>query len=143
MRLDSVIANRHIFDGHVNEKPLRLLLKFAGGQVLRLQVAEDGARMIVDDGPLDLPFDIGEYGQVDIADITQSLCPTLPGVEVSEVEALASMGRRVGVRLTLVGEEMFHFWVDDDELHWGDEAALAGHDWRDGIAPEASEHIEV
>ncbi len=99
--------------------------------------------MIADDGPLDFPCDIGEYGQVDIADVTGSLFPVLRGAEVSEMKALVREGRRVGVKLSLAGDGAFHFWVDGDELHWGNEAALVSHDWPGGITPQASERIEV
>ena len=143
MRLNSIIANRHIFDGQANGKPLRLLLNFDGGNALRLQVAGDGEQMIADAGRLDAPFDMEEYGQIDIADVTQSLFPKLRGLEVAQVETLASNGKRVGVKLNVAGGQPFHFWVDGDELHWGDEAALASHDWLDGEVPRASERIEV
>lgn len=141
--LNSVSANRYIFDGQVHGKPLRLLLRFDEGRALRLQVAGDGERMIVDDGSLDEPFDMGEAGQVDIADVTRSLFPALSGIEVTDVEALAWKGRRVGVRLNVVGSGSFHFWVDGDEFYWGDEAALVRHEWLDGQAPRASERIQV
>jgi hypothetical protein len=143
MRLNSITANRHIFDGQVNGKPLRLLLTFDNDRTLRLQVAGDGERMIVDDGPLDAPFDMDGYGQMDIADVTLSLFPALRGVEVAQVAELAWNGRRVGVRLNADGGDPFHFWADGDELHWGDEAALIGHDWLGGVAPRAAERIEV
>lgn len=143
MRLNSICANRHIFDGQVNGKPLRLLLTFDSNRALRLQVAGDGERIIADDGPLDAPFDMEEYGQTDIADVTQSLFPTLRGVEVADVEALARNGRQVGVKLNVAGGDPFHFWVDGDELHWGDEVALGSHDWLDGVAPRASGCIDV
>lgn len=143
MKLNSITANRHIFDGKVNGRPLRLRLAFDGKRLLRLQVADDGERMLVDDGPLDTPFDMDDCGQVDIADITQALFPKLCGVEVADIEALACNGRRVGVKLNVVGGEPFHFWVYGDELYWGGEAALVDHEWLDGEAPKPSEHIEV
>ena len=142
MRLNSIAANRHIFDGQVNPKPIRLLLTFDGNCALRLQVAGDGARMIVDNGPLDAAFEMGEYGRMDIADVTQSLFPTLRGVQVADVEALAANGRRVGIKLNITKARPFHFWVDGDELYWGEEAALVRHDWLDGTVPKASDRIE-
>lgn len=143
MRLHSIIANRHIFDGQANGKPLRLLLNFDGRNALRLQVTRDGEQMIADHGRLDAPFVMEEYGQIDVADVTHSLFSNLRGVEVSTVEILASSGKRLGVKLNVVGGQPFHFWVNGDELHWGDEAALASHDWLDGEVPRASERIEV
>lgn len=143
MTLNSIGANRYIFDGQVHGKPLRLLLRFDEDRALRLQVAGDGARMIADGGLLDESFDMGEFGQVDIADVTQSLFPALCGVEVTDIEALTWRDCRVGVRLNIVGSGPFHFWVDGDELWWGDEAALVRHEWLDGQAPSASERIQV
>lgn len=142
MRLNSITANRHIFDGEVNGKPLRLLLDFDGGRALRLQVAGNGEEMIADDGPLDAPFNMDEHGRMDIADVTWSLFPTLQGLEVAQVETLASEGKRIGVKLNVAGSQPFHFWVDGDELHWGDEAALSSHEWLRGAVP-TSERIKV
>ena len=143
MRLDSVTANRHIFAGQPNGKPLRLVLTFDNDRKLRLQVAGDGERMIADDGSLDAAFDTGELGQTDIADVTSSLFPTLRGLKVTRAEELSLNGRCVGVRLDVDGGDPFHFWADGDELHWGDEAALVGHDWLNGIAPKVAARIEV
>ncbi|MDF8335087.1 hypothetical protein [Novosphingobium cyanobacteriorum] len=143
MRLNSIIANRHIFDGQMNGKPLQLQLAFDRGRAVRLKVASDGERMIVDDGPLDAPCNMEECGQVDIADVTEALFPTLRDVEVTGLEALAWNGCSVGVKLTLAGRDSFHFWVDGDELHWGDGAALLGHEWLDSIAPKPSERIAL
>ena len=143
MRLNSISANRHIFDGQANGKPLRLLLSFDSGRTLRLGVAGDGATMAADGGLLDPPIDMGEYGQTDIADVAQSLFPRLCSCELHDVQALTSNGVRVGVKLNLVGAEPFHFWVDGDELHWGDEAKLRKHDWLDKEIPRVSERIEI
>ena len=142
MRLNSVTANRHILNNLVNGKPLRLLLNFDGDTALRLQVAGDGEQMIVGEGPLDTPFDMAKYGRTDVADVTQSLFPTLEGAEVALVEALALRGKRVGLKLHISRNHPFYFWVDGDELHWGDGAALASHDWLDGEAPQTSERVE-
>lgn len=143
MRLDSIAANRHLFEGRVNGKPVRLLLKFRAGRSLRLQIAGDGERMIIDDGPLDDPLDMGEYGRIDVADVTPTLFPRLGGAEVAGLRALALNGRQVGLKLGLAGGAAFHFWVDGDELHWGDEAALIGHDWLDDAVPAPSEPIAM
>jgi len=143
MKLTSITANRYIFNGQVNQKPLRLRLGFDSGVTLRIQVAGDGERMVVDDGPLDAPFDMDEYGQVDIADVTEALFPTLRGLIVTDVDALVRNGSRVGVKLSVTGCAPFCFWVDGDELHWGYEAALVGHDWLDGLIPSVSERIEI
>lgn len=143
MRLNSIVANRHIFDGQVNGKPLRLLLNFDHGNALRLQVAANGEQIIVDDGPLDVPFGMDEYGEMDVADVTQSLFPALQDLEVAQVETLAVTGKRVGVKLSLPQGEAFHFWVDSDELYWGDSKALANHDWMGGSVPTTSEHIQI
>lgn len=143
MRLNSVSANRHIFGDRLDGKPLRLLLKFDGDRALCLRVAGDGERMIADDGPLDESFDMGAGGQVDVADVTDTLFPALRGAEVTDVKALVLNGRRVGAKLNVVGAEPFHFWVDGDELYWGDGAALVSHGWLEGIAPTASGCIDL
>ena len=143
MRLRSITANRHIFEGDANGKPLRLLLTFEDGEALCLRPDGDGAQMIADDGPLDSPFDMGEHGQTDIADVTQTLFPTLHRLEVIKVNALVLDGRRVGVQFDVASSEPFNFWVDGDELHWGDAAALISHAWVDGVVPNALGPIVV
>jgi hypothetical protein len=80
---------------------------------------------------------------MDLADVTQSLFPTLGGAEVTEVEALAWKDRRIGVKLSISGEEPFYFWVAGDDLFWGNEAALDRSEWPDGLTPTAAESIQV
>ena len=143
MRLVSITANRHIFDGKVNGSPLRLLLAFDNGRQLRLRGAADGEGMILEDRPLDEPCDLEEYGRTDIADVTRSLFPTLGGMEVAAIRALALHGKRVGVRLDAADGDAFHFWVAGDELYWGDESALLAEDWLDGIVPVPSEAVQL
>jgi hypothetical protein len=143
MKLRSITANRYVYEGQAEPKPLRLLLEFDDAPPLRLQVAGDGERMIVDEGPLDDPFDMEVYGQVDVADVTQSLFSTLSGFDVTEVEALRLNGKQVGVKLHALGQKPFHFWVDGDNLRWGDRAALVAHDWLDGVAPSESGRIQL
>jgi len=109
MRLNFVSANRHILDGQVNGKPVRLLLGFDDGRTLRLQITGDGEQMVLDDHPLDAPLDMGDYGLTDVADVTQSLFAGLRGVEVKTVQALAWKGRRVGLKLNLIDRQSFHF----------------------------------
>lgn len=141
MRLNSIAANRHIHDGRPSDELLRLLLSFDAGRRLRLQVAGDGARMIIDDGPLDDPFDMGDYGQVDAADVTLSHFPKLSALQVSGIHSLVCRKKIVGVTLEAASGRAFHFWVDGDELHWGGDAALRAHDWLDGVVPEVSGQI--
>ncbi len=99
--------------------------------------------MIADDGPLDTPTDLGDYGQTDLADVTASLFPTLHGSNVTEIEALGLNGKRVGVKLDVEESGPFHFWVDGDELYWGDEAAIRRHFWCDGSIPTASKRVRI
>lgn len=143
MKISSIMANRYILDGRMDGNPLRLLINFDGGSTLRLQVAADGAEMIANDGSLEAPRDMGSYGRTDIADVTQSLFPTLCGLDVKDMQELVLSGRRVGVRLNFVNGQAFHFWADDDELHWGDQARFVSHDWLVGRVPDAAKHISV
>ena len=122
---------------------MALQLVFDEGRALRLRVAANGEQMIVDDGPLVSPYEMDEYGEVDIADVTQALYPALRGVDVANIEALAWNSSRVGIKLNLAGGEPFHFWVDGDELRWGDGAAIASHEWLGSLAPMPSERIEI
>lgn len=143
MRFTSVTANRHVFEGQVNGKPLRLLLSFDNGRSLRLAVTGDGSGMLADDMTLDNPSDMGECGSLVVEDVMGSLFPTLRSADVTEVRALELDARQVGVQILLGVEEAFHFWVEDDELFWGDGAALTTHGWLDGRIPAAGKSIEV
>jgi hypothetical protein len=143
MRLTSISANRHIFEGRLNGKPLHLLLNFASGRSLRLAVAADAEGIIVDDQPLDEPADLGELGTIDIAEVTDFVGANLREAQVENVRALVLNGRRVGVQLALATSEPFHVWVDGDELHWGPSSALFEHHWIDGLAPTPGESLQV
>jgi hypothetical protein len=143
MRLNSIMANRHIFAGRANGKPVRLQLAFEGGKFLRLQVGSDGGQMITDNGPLDPPTDLDDLGQIDVADVTASLLPMLQGSNVTEIQGLVSNNRRVGVRLDVESSGPFHFWVDGDELYWGDEATIRRHPWLSGAVPTAADCIQI
>ncbi|MEO5772781.1 MAG: hypothetical protein ABIQ32_01505 [Sphingomicrobium sp.] len=143
MKLTSITANRHVFGGRVNGKPIRLLLTFDDVQRLRLGVAGDGFRMTVDSLPLDEPCDLDQYGGVVVEDVTQSLFVRLQNVEVKGLRALLLEGQQVGVRMLLGSGGDFHFWIDGDELFWGDGGALAAHDWLDGLIPTAGEPVQV
>ena len=141
MRLLGITANRHIYDGMANGKPLRLLLAFDGNRRLRLSVAGDGERMIIDGEPLENPVDLDECGRIDVADVTRLLFPMLDGLEVAAIHALTLRDRWVGARLDAEGGGCFNFWADGDELHWGDEGAFLSHDWLNGEVPRPSERL--
>ena len=141
MKLKTITVYRHIFEGEANGKPLGLLLAFKGGKTLHLRAGGDGMQLIANGRPLDSPMDMGAYGQTDIADLTQTLFPALHDVEVTSVSALAWNGKRVGAKLDIANQEPFYFWIDGDELHWGNEVALVSHDWPDGMMPHESGRI--
>jgi hypothetical protein len=143
MRIANVTANRHVFDGQANGRPLRLLLTFDDRQTFRLGVAGDGFRMMMDSLPLDEPTDLGEYGSIAVEEVTQSLFAQLKNAEVKEVRPLQVDNQQVGFRLLLGRRDAFHFWVDGDEVLWGDEAAWVAHDWVDGSIPVVGEAIKV
>jgi hypothetical protein len=142
VRLTTITANRHVFDGRVSGRPLRLLLTFDDGHTLRLRVAGDGFRMILDDRPLDEPCNMKEYGNIIVEDVTP-LFAELANGEVEDVRALQLGGKQVGLRLLLSSGDASCFWVDGDELFWGDERALAAHNWLDGLVPAAGDPVQV
>ncbi len=98
--------------------------------------------MLVDSLSLDEPFDMGEYGGVIVED-ARPLFARLLSAEVKGIYALQLEQHQVGVRLLLDDCDAFHFWVEDDELFWGDKDALAAHDWRYGIIPTSGERVQV
>lgn len=84
---------------------------------------------------------MGECGNTVIEDVTLSLFSTLQSVEVASLRALELYEKQVGVSLHLGSEEVFYFWIDGDELWWGDHAALTNHDWLDQRVPALAEYI--
>lgn len=139
MRLTAIHANRHIFEGQPNGKPIRLLLRFADSRSLRIGVTGDGFRAPIDRLPLDQPFDMAEYGQVDVADVTAMVGAHLRGAEVTSLHALTVDGNDIGMRLGFDANATLNIWVDGDELHWGDAEALAAYRWPgDGVPVEGA-----
>ncbi len=129
LRLTAIHANRHIFKEQPSGKPIRLLFRFADSRSLRIGVAGDGFQAVIDQLPLDPPFDMGEYGQVDIADVTDMIGAHLRGAEVTSLHALTLVGHEIGARVGVDASVTLSIWVDGDELHWGDAEALAAYDW--------------
>lgn len=142
-KLTAVTANRHVFEGRANGRPLRLLLTFDDGRMLRLKVAGDGYRMVLDNLPLDAPFDMGEYGTVIAEDVTDLLHPRLRGAELESARELRLDGDLVGLQLRLTNGDSFHFWADGDELFWGDQTSLIAHDWLAGSVPTAGNRVSL
>lgn len=143
MRLTAIHANRHLFEGQPSGKPIRLLLRFANSRSLRIGVAGDGFRAMVDRLPLDPPFDMAEYGQVDVADVTDMIGAHLRGAEVTLLHALTRDGHDVGVRLGFDANMTLNIWVDGDELHWGDAEAIAAYRWPGDGVPVAGLMIGI
>ncbi|WP_337846131.1 hypothetical protein [Sphingomonas sp.] len=141
MRLTAIHANRHLFEGQPSGTPIRLLLRFADSRSLRIGVAGDRFRAMVDRLPLDRPFDVAEYGQVDVADVTDMIAAHLRGAGVTLLHALTRDGHDVGVRLGFDANMTLNIWVDGDELHWGDAEAFAAHDWLGAELPVAGSPI--
>ena len=142
MRLNAVTANCHLFDGNVNGKPIRIRIEFDGGKALRLQVAGDGHRMVIDNELLDEPFEMGKFGRLDSADVSEEILPLLGDRDVASLNAMELDGQQVGLRLRTLADD-FYFWADGDELFWGDRAALSSHDWLDEKKPEATERFVI
>ena len=143
LRLTAIHANRHIFEGQPNGKPIRLLFRFADGRSLRIGVAGDGFRATIDQLPLDPPFDMGEYGKVDIADVTDVIGAHLRDLDAMSLHALTRHGHDIGVRLGFEVVAPLSIWVDGDELHWGDADALAAYDWLGGGEPVAGLPVKL
>jgi hypothetical protein len=139
MRLLSICANRHVYKARANGKPLRLLMTFDNRETIRLSVAANGSGIVVDDLPLDEPFGMGGDGSIVLKDVTNELFPDLLDADVKTVRALRLGGEQVGVRICLRNEEAYDFWVDGDELFWGDRDAIATHEWLDAIIPVVAE----
>lgn len=137
MKLSRVLANQSIFDGQPNGRSYQFQLVFEDAPPLRLRGASDGWTMIVDALPLDAPATLGEIGEVAIHDMTDRLADAPSGAEVHALRPLRLGGGQVGLQLVLAGDRSFNFWVDDDELYWGDADALARHNWRDEQQPAA------
>ncbi|WP_144445873.1 hypothetical protein [Inquilinus limosus] len=86
--------------------------------------------MILDDLPLDEPFDMGEYGRVEVHDFQDRVDPLLLSAEIATLNAIHSGdGRMIGLAVQRSGGISFCFWNYGDELHYGDFGALLAYDW--------------
>ena len=142
MKLTSVMAEVHVFDGVVNGSPGRFLLGFDNGRVLGFRAAGDGFRMDRDIEPF-VDLDVGECGRFEVANMTQSLDQRLSNAEVKDVFWLKLESAQIGVQLRLADDDTFQFWVDGDELWWGDAKALDEH-WREyGDTPKPADPVQI
>ena len=139
MKLTSITAERHYFNEKPNGRPIRLLLGFSNGGALRLQVAGDGQRMILDNDPLPDPMKMDEFGRTELSDVTRNLFPRLCELVIERIVELVWHRKTVGICLEFQTSSPFYFWVDGDELHWGDPTALRAHDWLDNVLPSVTE----
>jgi hypothetical protein len=123
-RLLAITVELHVFRDEVNwEQPLRLGIAIAGRPFIRMW-QQRGDRVGFDSRPLE-PEDFGQVGRVEIHDVTERFDPALRGVEVAEARIVQDReGEPVGLALLRPGGKAFCLWVRNDDLVWGDEAAL-------------------
>ncbi len=143
MKLVSIMATQHWYDGEVNGNPVALLLVFDYGRLLKLRGAGNGSAMLTGSELLDSPMDMKEYGKTGNMDVSQTLFPTLCGADVSSFESLMLDAQQVGVRLVIEEGEAYYFWNEDDELGWGDEATFSDHPWLDDDRPKIGEEFVI
>jgi hypothetical protein len=133
-RILAITVELHVFRDEVNwEQPLRLGIAIDGRPFIRMW-QQRGDRVGFDSRPLE-PEDFGQVGRVEIHDVTERFNPALRGAEVTEARILQNRaGEPVGLALLRPGDKAFCLWVWDDELVWGDEAALEAAFAPDGSA---------
>lgn len=90
-----------------------------------------------------MPTDLGEFGKLDVADVTEALFPQLCSADVADIKTLVKNGLLVGLKLNVANGFPFYFWVDDDELYWGPDDALVNHGWLDNEIPAATGYVHV
>ncbi|TSD87868.1 hypothetical protein FFK22_015535 [Mycobacterium sp. KBS0706] len=137
MKLISITANLHSFKGELNwTDPTRVRLVFSDGKSLRVRVASDGESVILDDLPLDEPFDMGEYGRVEVHDFHNGVDPLLLSSEIATLNAiLDGDGRMIGLAVQRIEGIAFCLWNYGDELHYGEFGALLAYDWEPQAKP--------
>src|SRR5688572_19707179 len=101
MRLRAIFANVHVYDGPPQVRtPLRFRLSFSDGSFIRLRGSSDASTMILDDLPLDAPFDMENYGRVEMCDFTAEIDPSLGDTEIGQPRIVQTAdGRTVGLAL--------------------------------------------
>jgi len=131
MKLISITANLHSFNGELNwTDPTRVRLAFSDGRSLRVRVATDGESIVLDDLPLDEPFDMGQYGRVEVHDFHNRIEPLLLDSEIATLNAIHDgNGRMIGLAVQRIEGIAFCLWNYGDELHYGDFGGLLTHDW--------------
>mgnify|MGYP004491465493 CR=1 FL=1 len=144
MRLVGVEADLHVFEGKPNwGEPLRIALRFDDGSSLRLGVGGDGETLKIDRLPLEGPFDMEEYGRVEVHDFAGALGPGLRGARLEPLRVIRDReGRSMGLALPFAGGGTVCIWADGDRLHWGDEAALLRHHKLPEVEPRLAEPFE-
>src|SRR5687768_5113054 len=111
MRLGAILADVHVFDEPSIRTPVRLMLSFSDGSFIRLKGSGDGTRMILDDLPLEGPFDLEEYGRVEVCDITREIDPSLVNAEIDTPRLIVTAdGRTAGIALLRPGAPAFCIW---------------------------------
>ncbi|MGK9169808.1 hypothetical protein KXR53_26075 [Inquilinus limosus] len=130
MRLISITANLHSFNGELNwANPIMVRLAFNNGRAVRVRVAADGESVILDDLPLDQPCDMGQYGRIEVHDFSSKIDPLFLNSETITSSAIHSDdGRMVGLAVQRSEEVAFCFWNYGDELHYGDFGALLAYE---------------
>jgi hypothetical protein len=69
MILKAISAELYSFDGALNwDHPIRLRFEFEDAPAIRIALASDAETVIIDDRPLEPPFDMEEYGSVEHVD---------------------------------------------------------------------------
>lgn len=131
MKIASISAELHAFEGHVNyDEPLRLAVDFDDGSSIRLCGIGDGEGVILDRLPLEEPMDFEECGRTAIFDVTERLDETLRNAEIQELLAIRNPSNKlIGLALSREGNEPFCIWMDGDEFHWGVTSVLFGWAW--------------
>ncbi len=143
MRVTSVFADLHVFDGVVNwAQPSCVALTFSDGFYIRLCGASDGETMVFDRLPLDGPYDMQECGRVEVHDVTDRIDPSLRGCECAKpVTIHDGSGHVIGLAIPRPSAAPICFWNYGDELYWGDWEVLISHDWEDWVSPSLGETL--
>lgn len=131
MRLISITANLHSFNGALDwRSPTRVRLAFSDGSAVRVRVDGDGESVILDDLPLDAPFDMGQYGRIEAHDLCNQVDPLLLESEIATLNAIHSVDDRI-IGLAVQRNEgiAFCLWNYGDDLYYGNFDEFLAYDW--------------
>jgi hypothetical protein len=134
-------AELHVYDDVVNwETPIRIRVELPTGEKFRLRGGASGEGVVIDDLPLEGPFDMDEYGRVEIHEATEHFGLTNARLQCPPQAIVTLYNELVGVAFHL--ETDAYFCNCGDDLRWGSQELLLGDYWLPNFMPRIAGRLD-